>query len=274
MTAGDRGGRRWTIMVLGEGGARAFSRSVTTRALWAAGGAALLVLLAVGGGLGWLAASYQRSERVEGLERRVAELREEQDRVNVLAGRLDSITSAYRDLRRIMSGEVAASERDIQLPPATPAAEAAAFTGTEPEAGWSWPLAQKGFVTRTHRTGSGGAGDHPGLDIAVPTGSYVRAVRAGAVVDASRDSVYGRYVRVRHGDGHVTLYGHNRWVFVAEGDSVAQGEVLALSGSSGRSTAPHLHFEVARGDRQLDPLEVLGREMSGRGFRERSDTRQ
>lgn len=266
--------RRWTILVLGEGGSRAFSRSVTTRTLWVAGVTVTLVLMVLGSGLGWALSRYQRSQRVEGLQQRITELRQEQERVNVLASRLDSITTAYRDLRRIMSGEVAASERDIQLPPAAPASEAVAAGGAGASPGWSWPLAQKGFVTRTHRPGPGGERGHPGLDIAVPTGSYVRAARAGSVIEAGRDSVYGRYVRVEHEEGHTTLYGHNRWVFVTEGDTVEQGEVLALSGSSGRSTAPHLHFEVARGDRVLDPIQVLGSEMSGRGFRERSATRQ
>ena len=123
-------------------------------------------------------------------------------------------------------------------------------TATEPTA---WPLATKGFVTRS----DGGASDHPGIDIAVASGSYVRAAGGGVVVDAANDPVYGLFVLIDHGDGWRTRYGHASHLVAERGRQVRQGEVVALSGSTGRSTAPHLHFEILRHGRPIDPLSMV-----------------
>ena len=93
-----------------------------------------------------------------------------------------------------------------------------------------------------------------GLDIAVPSGSYIRAAGTGIVDDAGQDVQYGRYVRISHGEGLRSLYAHASWVFVAEGDSVGAGEVIALSGNTGRSTAPHLHLEIEQDGEPVDPM--------------------
>jgi murein DD-endopeptidase MepM/ murein hydrolase activator NlpD len=95
------------------------------------------------------------------------------------------------------------------------------------------------------------------LDIAVPTDSYVRAAGAGTVVDVGEGPVYGRFVVVDHGDGYTTLYGHASMTLVTRGEQVRQNEVIALSGSTGRSTAPHLHFEVLHDGEAVDPLTLV-----------------
>lgn len=77
------------------------------------------------------------------------------------------------------------------------------------------------------------------------------------VAEAGEHPEYGLYVRVNHRDGLSTLYAHNSWLFVASGDSVETGEVVALSGNSGRSTAPHLHVELERDGVPVDPLVYL-----------------
>lgn len=123
-------------------------------------------------------------------------------------------------------------------------------TATEPTA---WPLTTQGFVTRS----DGGASDHPGIDIAVASGSYVRAAGGGVVVDAANDPVYGLFVLIDHGDGWRTRYGHASYLVAERGRQVRQGEVVALSGSTGRSTAPHLHFEILRNGRPIDPLSMV-----------------
>ncbi len=122
--------------------------------------------------------------------------------------------------------------------------------GTEPTA---WPLTTQGFVTRS----DGGASDHPGIDIAVASGSYVRAAGGGVVVDAANDPVYGLFVLIDHGDGWRTRYGHASYLVAERGRQVRQGEVIALSGSTGRSTAPHLHFEILRNGSPIDPLSMV-----------------
>ena len=96
-------------------------------------------------------------------------------------------------------------------------------------------------------------GQHPGIDIAVAEGSYVRAAGAGVVEQAGMDSVYGNFVRIRHGGGYETVYGHASELFVAGSEVVARHEVIALSGNTGTSTAPHLHFEIWKDGQAIDP---------------------
>ncbi|MHB8573144.1 MAG: peptidoglycan DD-metalloendopeptidase family protein [Candidatus Dormibacteria bacterium] len=104
---------------------------------------------------------------------------------------------------------------------------------------------------------------HTGLDIAAPVGTPVRAAAAGTVVLAT-ESVekgqlvgYGRYVLISHGGDYYTLYGHLSAITVSAGDELTAGQVLGLVGSTGRSTGPHLHFELRRGRMVLDPLPYL-----------------
>jgi murein DD-endopeptidase MepM/ murein hydrolase activator NlpD len=100
---------------------------------------------------------------------------------------------------------------------------------------------------------------HEGIDLGVPDGTAVRAAAAGQVVVAGeRLSGYGRLLVVDHGDGLSTVYAHNSELLVAEGDRVASGQVIALSGHTGRVTAPHVHFEVRRDGEAVDPLPLLG----------------
>jgi murein DD-endopeptidase MepM/ murein hydrolase activator NlpD len=117
---------------------------------------------------------------------------------------------------------------------------------------WAWPLAFPGFVTRTQQ--AGGRANHPGLDIAVPMNSYIRASGPGVVTKAGTDAVYGEFVLIDHGRGLETLYGHASRLLVKPGDRVNRHEVIALSGSSGQSSAPHLHFEVRLDGKPVDPL--------------------
>lgn len=234
-------------------------------------GAIAFVVLAAGAGLGWLGAQWSEAARVTELRQTVEALERERRQMLALAARLDSVEADYRRLRRVMTGDVAPSERDVRLPPAPPEQRAEAGAGGSPSADrerLSWPLAQRGFVTRRHREGDGVGDGHPGIDIAVPTGSYVRAARGGVVDAAGDDPLYGRYVRLRHPGGLTSLYGHNRWLFVREGDSVDRAEVIALSGSSGRSTAPHLHFELNRDGETLDPADYLSEDVSASRFAE------
>lgn len=85
---------------------------------------------------------------------------------------------------------------------------------------------------------------HNGVDIAIPTGTPVKAVASGTVVYSGSRSGYGNTVVVEHSNGIITLYAHNSRILVAEGQQVSAESTLALSGSTGRSTGPHLHFEA------------------------------
>ena len=100
---------------------------------------------------------------------------------------------------------------------------------------------------------------HKGVDFAGAMGEKVVAVAAGVVTWAGERSGYGKLVEINHGDGYVTRYAHNERTLVGVGQTVKRGEPLALMGSSGHSTGPHVHFEVLRNGRNVDPLSFIGR---------------
>lgn len=113
-----------------------------------------------------------------------------------------------------------------------------------------------GVGWRVDPFGSGKLAFHRGIDIAVPVGTPVRAVRSGRVIFAGDHRGHGSTVIVEHANGDRTLYGHNSMVRVHSGDEVESGTVVAFSGNSGRSTGPHVHFEqVPSGRPAVEPLE-------------------
>ncbi len=204
--------------------------------------------------------------RVPGLERTVARLEEENGRVQQLAAALNRAEANYQELRQLLGvraprekvvatgGLMRAGSVRARPPAAPPRYE----TGSSVPA--HWPLDIAGFVTRGQVRPGDPAESHPGIDIAVPLGTPVRAAGGGLVEAAGADPAYGLFVLLRHSGGYETMYGHASRLLVHEGDSVQAGQVVALSGSSGRSTAPHLHFEIRREGKSLDPLTVVKQE--------------
>ncbi|MDK2920716.1 MAG: peptidoglycan hydrolase FlgJ [Desulfonauticus sp.] len=95
---------------------------------------------------------------------------------------------------------------------------------------------------------------HSGIDIAVPKNTEVKACWSGKVIFAGEKAGYGKTVILKHKNGLISLYAHNSKLLVEEGQFVRFGQKIALSGSSGRSTGPHLHFELRKGELALDPL--------------------
>ena len=98
---------------------------------------------------------------------------------------------------------------------------------------------------------------HKGIDFAGRYGDPVIAVSDGVVTFSGDNHGYGNMVEIRHGNGFVTRYAHNQENLVAVGDTVAQGQTIALIGSSGRSTGPHVHFEVHRNGQPVDPAKYI-----------------
>jgi len=98
---------------------------------------------------------------------------------------------------------------------------------------------------------------HEGLDLAGKMGSDVLAIADGVVTWSGWRYGYGRMVEVKHGNGYVTRYGHNQRNLVQAGDVVRRGQTLALMGSSGRSTGPHVHLEVLKNDHHINPLQYV-----------------
>ncbi len=204
--------------------------------------------------------------RVPGLEREVARLREENGRVQQLAAALNRAEANYQELRQLL-GAKAPPERvsaggELMRAVGVRARNPGAVRRYEggPSEPRHWPLDVTGFVTRGQVRPGDPAEAHPGIDIAVPIGTPVRAAGGGNVEAAGTDSAYGLFVRVRHPGGYESMYGHASRLLVSEGDEVQAGQVIALSGTSGRSTAPHLHFEIRREGRSLDPLMLVKQE--------------
>jgi murein DD-endopeptidase MepM/ murein hydrolase activator NlpD len=100
---------------------------------------------------------------------------------------------------------------------------------------------------------------HKGIDFAGSAGSRVVAVAAGVVTWAGERAGYGSLIEVSHGNGLITRYGHNQRTLVAVGQTVTRGQPIALMGSTGRSTGPHVHFEVLRNGRQVNPASFIGK---------------
>jgi len=100
---------------------------------------------------------------------------------------------------------------------------------------------------------------HAGIDFAGAPGTRVLAVADGVVSYAGRDRGYGKLVEITHGGGYVTRYAHNASVLVQPGHTVRRGDAIALMGSTGRSTGPHVHFEVLRDGRPVNPMSFVGR---------------
>ena len=94
---------------------------------------------------------------------------------------------------------------------------------------------------------------HGGLDISAAHGSPVLATARGTVVEAKWDGSYGNYVKIDHGNGYETLYGHMSKLTVKPGDVVNRGDQIGKVGSTGRSTAPHIHYEIFVNGKRVDP---------------------
>jgi len=227
-------------------------------------GIAVAVLIVVAAAL--FAPIARTAARVPGLNREIERLSSENVRVNELAVRLQFAEERYEQIRNMLGGELVpelprSEGMSVTLRPllARPPSQIPCYVSgpTRPR---YWPLGESGVVTR----GTVGAGSsaevHTGLDIAVAQRTPVRAAGGGVVSAVGDDSEYGLYVRIDHLEGYQSMYGHASRVMVALGDSVHAGQVIALSGSTGRSTAPHLHFEILRDGVAVDPSSLASRE--------------
>ncbi len=98
---------------------------------------------------------------------------------------------------------------------------------------------------------------HSGIDIGNNSGTKIKAAGSGVVTFAGYNSGYGRYLIISHGYGYQSVYGHNRKLLVKVGDKVKKGQIISEMGSSGRSTGPHLHFEIKLNGNPIDPMKVI-----------------
>ncbi len=122
-------------------------------------------------------------------------------------------------------------------------------------ANWRWPLTS---VQITSGFGSRNGNDHEGVDMKAQTGTPVYASSSGKVLySGSKLAGYGKLIVLKHESGLSTVYAHNSNLMVRPGTWVKQGQQIALSGNTGRTSGPHLHFEIRRGVRAIDPRELI-----------------
>ncbi|MER0245020.1 M23 family metallopeptidase [Streptomyces sp. HSW2009] len=156
-----------------------------------------------------------------------------------------------------------ASERASQAEQAEQTGQSRASRTTERAAIGSYVSPIAGSYVSTQYKASGAnwsSGSHTGIDFHANTGTSVRAVGAGTVVEAGWGGAYGNNVIIKMNDGTYTQYGHLHSLSVSVGQTVAPGEQIGISGSTGNSTAPHLHFEArtsAQYGSDIDPLAYL-----------------
>jgi murein DD-endopeptidase MepM/ murein hydrolase activator NlpD len=142
---------------------------------------------------------------------------------------------------------------EIAPPPAGAPPDPPTAVGPRRPAPLRWPLRGVLYSRYGMRQGQ----RHDGIDIAAPEGTPVTAAAAGTVAYAGRQAGYGEIVILKHDDGLVTLYAHASALLVRMGQRVEAGAVIARVGQSGRTSGPHLHFEVRQGTRPRNPLFYL-----------------
>jgi murein DD-endopeptidase MepM/ murein hydrolase activator NlpD len=200
---------------------------------------------------------------VPGLKREIAQLEADNAKVRELVTALDKAEQRYAQLRGMLGSDLIpeATAFASPLPLAPPVAGRPPGTGsvfeTRPSVPSHWPLDVAGYITRG-QIGTNTRGEaHPGIDVAVPIGSVVRAAGGGRVTDAGEDPEYGWFVLIDHPAEAQSMYGHLSRITAVLGNYVTAGEVIGLSGNSGRSSAPHLHFEIRQEGRSTDPLDFV-----------------
>jgi murein DD-endopeptidase MepM/ murein hydrolase activator NlpD len=201
------------------------------------------------------------------LVREVERLEAENQKIGQLVAALDSAERRYDRIRAMLGADIVPDplqlSAELPVAPAVRARLASSRRSLEsgPSAPTHWPLDDPGYVTRGQASGGPGANTsepaHPGIDIAVPIGSAVRAAGGGSVLQTGEEAEYGLFVLLEHPGGYQTMYGHLSRVTVAAGQAVDAGQVIGLSGNSGRSSAPHLHFEIRQDGQSIDPRTLV-----------------
>lgn len=181
-------------------------------------------------------------------------------KANQLVQEIESNESEYQStLDAIEAEEESIQKKIVQL-----SQQLAAQNGSSSSAalgGYIWPVSSRRITSPfgNRNTGIAGAStNHKGVDIGgVYYTSQVHAAKAGTVIISTYSSSYGNYVVVSHGSGNTTLYAHMSSRNVSVGDYVNQGDVLGITGSTGISSGPHLHFEITENGTRVNPLNYL-----------------
>ena len=192
-----------------------------------------------------------------------SELNKQREAANALVAQLRASKSEYQEDMDDLSAEAEAVQAQILKLSKELAAQQAAQGKPSNAAlgGYIWPVSSR-RITSTFggRASPGGIGstNHKGIDIGgVGYTTEIFAAKAGTVIVSQYSRGYGNYVVVSHGSGNTTLYAHMSSRKVSVGQYVNQGDVLGITGSTGNSTGPHLHFEITENGTRINPLKYL-----------------
>jgi murein DD-endopeptidase MepM/ murein hydrolase activator NlpD len=241
--------RKVSIIVAPHGGGKSWNRIVPIPALvGVAAGLVGLVLLT-------LVLALQVAE-LSARSRELTKLRGENKELSQKIARVDELQAELTRLQEFETRIRRWAGIDSDALPAS-AAEVKGQRWREEEAHLAdipslCPI--EGWVSRGFESGEDG---HPGVDLVQEVGTSVRAAAMGVVRFAGWDDTYGNLVVLDHGNGFTTTYGHNESLLVRNGDIVPRGAPIARLGNTGRSSAPHLHFEIRLEDEPLDPAFLL-----------------
>jgi len=245
--------------------------------------------------LGYVAAADQREIRARdeaeravdamehAVEATIAELQSERDEQTQSRNQLDGLAQERSNLLDVASQDrthVAAEVQELEEISAQEEAQLEAMVREQEQAAeqerertgaapveppspgeMQWPLSgpiTSPYGMRLNPFGGGNTEYHPGIDIGVDVGTTVAAAAAGKVIIVGWVSGYGNYIAIDHGGGISTGYGHLSQFFVSVGQEVQRGQAIGASGNTGRSTGPHLIFEVRRNGTPVDPNPYLG----------------
>jgi murein DD-endopeptidase MepM/ murein hydrolase activator NlpD len=244
----------------------------------ALGGVAALVVMLAGS---FIVTAKMGAElkRLQAVEEENTELLAERQRMRQLEQEMTRLDDLRRRVLSLANAGVGTEIEIAEMPAASvaagPGAGSAAGSGSPASSGDTgepgdvqlaartrlprarWPV--EGVLSRTYEIDSTPDREHHGIDIAAPQGTPVCAAWAGVVSFAGRDSVFGQLVIIDHGGGMESLYGHNSSILVGQGDWVRDGQEIARVGSTGESSAPHVHFEIRNAGKSVDPRPFLMR---------------
>jgi murein DD-endopeptidase MepM/ murein hydrolase activator NlpD len=266
--------RKITFMLIPEGSHRVFSRTISSRllkiivivlALWLV---SLLVVTIFYSRLSLRAARSgmleQENNNLRGYLARVVEIEKSFKKNRELVARLaqmagvdlenyeqpqgfdfDSMLAVAPDTR---SSEIVGLPGEIMIPLSKEELEMQVIPQGRPLYGW---------ITRAYSDDEESGERHLGFDFAVKIGTPVTATASGIVSFVGWDETFGNLAIIDHGNGYETIYGHNEKLLVGEGEKVLKGDVIALSGNTGKSSAPHLHYEIKKDGAAVDPAPFL-----------------
>jgi murein DD-endopeptidase MepM/ murein hydrolase activator NlpD len=275
--------QQYTIMFFPEDGGPPFTLRVRRYTLYLMAAAAALILAGLAIMLSKTGEIALKLQLVHDLQLENARLRDYSKNLDISAQKIASIDSMTAYLHRLVGTGIAAAETQPEAQaaqrPAAPAANqaqaAAQNEAARPDAGGRGPARRgapepggyaasvpnimpvDGWITK-HFAGGQGPDPHYGMDIAAAHGTPIRATAMGAVEDVRIDRYLGLTIEVRHDNGFLTRYSHCSQALVSASDRVNRGQTIALVGNTGRSTAPHLHYEVLKDGKYVNPTEFIG----------------